>query len=58
MASKFLANKDAVFFNSYSKLIQISMDLSIDAPQIQKLQLQLFSAAKNVLKNYRRITAS
>ncbi|MFY9794800.1 MAG: hypothetical protein WAK17_26970 [Candidatus Nitrosopolaris sp.] len=58
MASKFLANKDAVFFNSYSKLIQMSMDLSIDAPQIQKLQLQLFSAAKNVLKNYRRITAS
>lgn len=58
MASKVLANKDAAFFNSYSKLIQMSMDLSIDAPQIQKLQLQLFAAAKNVLKNYRRITAA
>jgi len=34
------------------------MDLSIDAPQIQKLQLELFRTAKNVLKNYRRITAA
>jgi hypothetical protein len=58
MASKVLANKDSAFFNSYSKLIQISMDLGIDAPLIQKLHLQLFSAAKNVLKNYRRITAA
>jgi len=58
MASRVLANKDSAFFNSYSKLIQISMDLGIDAPLIQKLHLQLFAAAKNVLKNYRRITAA
>ena len=58
MASKVLVNKDGTFFNSYSKLIQMSMDLGIDAPQIQKLQLQLFATAKNVLKNYRRITAA
>lgn len=58
MASKVLENKDATFCNSYSKLIQMSMDLGIDAPQIQKLQLQLFATAKNVLKNYRRITAA
>jgi hypothetical protein len=58
MASTVLANKDSAFFNSYSKLIQISMDLGIDAPLIQKLHLQLFAAAKNVLKNYRRITAA
>jgi hypothetical protein len=58
MASKVLANKDSAFFNSYSKLIQISMDLGIDAPLIQKLHLQLFAAAKNVLKNYRTITAA
>jgi len=58
MASKDLANKDSAFFNSYSKLIQISMDLSTDAPLIQKLHLQLFAAAKNVLKNYRTITAA
>ncbi|MFZ0511886.1 MAG: hypothetical protein WAM14_09790 [Candidatus Nitrosopolaris sp.] len=58
MASKVLVNKDAAFCNSYSKLIQVSMDLGIDAPQIQKLQLQLFDTAKNVLKNYRRITAA
>jgi hypothetical protein len=57
MASRVLANKDSAFFNSYSKLIQISMDLGTDAPLIQKLHLQLFATAKNVLKNYRRITA-
>ena len=58
MAGRVLANKDSAFFNSYSKLIQISMDLGIDAPLIQKLHLQLFATAKNVLKNYRRITAA
>jgi hypothetical protein len=58
MASRVLANKDSAFFNSYSKLIQISMDLGIDAPLIQKLHLQLFATAKSVLKNYRRITAA
>jgi len=58
MARKVLVNKNATFCNSYSKLIQMSMDLSIDTPQIQKLQLELFKTAKNVLKNYRRITAA
>jgi hypothetical protein len=58
VAGKVLANKDSAFFNSYSKLIQISMDLGIDAPLIQKLHLQLFAVAKNILKNYRRITAA
>ncbi len=58
IADRVLANKDSLFFNSYSKLIQISMDLGIDAPLIQKLNLELFATAKNVLKNYRRITAA
>lgn len=58
MASRVLTNKEPAFFQSYAKLIQISMDLGIDVPLIQKLHLQLFSAAKNVLKNYRRITAA
>lgn len=58
MARKVLVNKDATFCNSYSKLIQITMDLSIDTLQIQKLLLELFKTAKNVLKNYRRITAA
>jgi hypothetical protein len=58
MADRVLANKDSVFFNTYSKLIQISMDLGIDGPLIQKLHLELFATAKNVLKNYRRITAA
>jgi hypothetical protein len=58
MASRVLASKDLAFFNSYSKLTQISMDLGIDTPLIQKLHLQLFATAKNVLKNYRRITAA
>jgi hypothetical protein len=58
IASMVLENKDAAFSNSYSKLIQTSMDLGIDAPQIQKLQLELFGTAKYVLKNYRRIIAA
>jgi hypothetical protein len=58
MACRVLANKDSAFFNSYSKLIQISMDLGIDGPLIQKLHLELFATAKNVLKNYRSITAA
>jgi hypothetical protein len=58
MARKVLVNKDGSFFKSYSKLVQMSMDLSIDAPQIQKLQIELFKTAKNVLKNYRTITVA
>lgn len=58
MASKVLVNKDTTFYQAYSKLIQISMDLGTDAPLIQKLQLQLFNTAKNTLKNYRRITVA
>lgn len=58
MARKVLVNKHGSFFNSYSKLVQMSMDLSIDIPQIQKLKLELFKTAKNVLKNYRTITVA
>ncbi len=58
MARKVLVNKDGSFFNSYAKLIQTSMDLSIDTPQIQKLKIELFKTAKNVLKNYRTITVA
>jgi hypothetical protein len=58
MARKVLVNKDGSFFKSYSKLVQMSMDLSIDTPQIQKLKLELFKTAKNVLKNYRTITVA
>ena len=58
MARKVLLNKDGSFFGTYSKLVQMSMDLSIDAPQIQKLQIELFKTAKNVLRNYRTITVA
>ena len=58
MARKVLVNKHGSFFNSYSKLVLMSMDLSIDTPQIQKLKLELFKMAKNVLKNYRTITVA
>ena len=58
MARKVLVNKHGSFFNSYSKLVLMSMDLSIDTPQIQKLKLELFKTAKNVLKNYRTITVA
>jgi len=54
MARKVLTTKDPVFYNSYSKLIQVALDLSLDSQQVQRLCFDLFNVAKNVLKNHKR----
>lgn len=58
MAHKVLTTKGPVFYNSYSKLIQVSLDLSLDSQQVEKLCLDLFNVAKNVLKNHRAVRRS
>jgi hypothetical protein len=58
MAHKVLTTKGPVFYNSYSKLIQVSLDLSLDSQQVQKLCLDLFNVAKNVLKSHRAVRRS
>jgi len=54
MARKVLTTKDPMFYNSYSKLIQVALDLSLDSQQVQRLCFDLFNVAKNVLKNHKR----
>jgi hypothetical protein len=54
MARKVLTTKDPLFYNSYSKLIQVALDLSLDSQQVQSLCFDLFNVAKNVLKNHKR----
>lgn len=54
MARKVLTTKDPLFYNSYSKLIQVALDLSLDSQQVQRLCFDLFNVAKNVLKNHKR----
>jgi hypothetical protein len=48
-ASESLAGRGSAFLSKYAKLIQISMDLSSDIPQLEKLQKSLFRAAKKSL---------
>ena len=54
MARNILTTKDPLFYNSYSKLIQVALDLSLDSQQVQRLCFDLFNVAKNVLKNHKR----
>lgn len=50
VASESLAGKNSTFYGRYSKLVQISMDLSGDQQQLEKLQKSLSHAAKRGLK--------
>ena len=49
MASESLAGRGSAFFSKYAKLVQISMDLSSDIQQLEKLQKSLFRATKKGL---------
>jgi hypothetical protein len=50
VASDNLAGRSGTFHSKYAKLVQISLDLSSDAQQLEKLQKSLFRAAKKGLK--------
>jgi len=49
-AAESLASKSSPFYTRYSKLIQISMDLTSDVQLLQNLQRRLFRAANASLK--------
>ena len=49
MAAESLAGKNNAFHSKYSKLVQLSMDLSSDTQQLERLQKSLFRAAKKGL---------
>ncbi|MGI0021079.1 MAG: hypothetical protein ACREAY_11470 [Nitrososphaera sp.] len=49
VASESLAGRGSAFYSKYGKLVQISMDLSSDIQQLEKLQKSLFRAAKKGL---------
>lgn len=50
IASESLAGKNSTFYGKYSKLVQISMDLSGDQQQLERLQKSLSQAARKGLK--------
>lgn len=50
VASDSLAGRSGTFHAKYAKLVQISLDLSSDTQQLEKLQKSLFRAAKKGLK--------
>lgn len=50
VASDSLADKSSMFLGKYSKLVQLSMDLSGDQQRLEKLQKSLSVAAKKGLK--------
>jgi hypothetical protein len=50
VASDSLAGRSGAFHAKYAKLVQISLDLSSDTQQLEKLQKSLFRAAKKGLK--------
>jgi hypothetical protein len=47
-----LLAKSEKFYGQYTKLIQISMDLTNDVQQIQRMHRCLLNASRNTLKNY------
>ena len=49
VAAESLAGKNSAFYSKYGKLVQLSMDLSNDTQQLEKLQKSLFRAAKKGL---------
>lgn len=50
VAAKSLTSKNLFFYNRYSKLIQLALDLSSDTPHLDRLQKGLFRAANSGLK--------
>jgi hypothetical protein len=50
MGHRCLAHRDYKFLSKYMKLIQISMDLTNDMQQLQKLHINLVSISKIILK--------
>src|SRR5215210_473602 len=50
MGHRCLANRDYKFLSKYMKLIQISMDLTKDMQQLEKLHISLVSISKIILK--------
>jgi hypothetical protein len=50
MGHRCLAYKDYKFLSKYMKLIQISMDLTKDMQQVEKLHINLVSISKIILK--------
>jgi hypothetical protein len=58
MVKRQLVNKDDKYYNTYSKLVQIALDLSIDIQQNLRLHRQLIDTAKNILKCYRKISVA
>lgn len=58
MAKKQLLKRDERFYETYSKLVQIALDLSSDNQQNQKLHSELSNTAKSILKYYRNISVA
>jgi hypothetical protein len=50
MASESLAARNEKFHRKYSKLVQLALDLTGDAQQVEKLRRRIFAAATAVLK--------
>jgi hypothetical protein len=50
MGHRCLAYRDYKFLSKYMKLIQISMDLTKDMQQLEKLHINLVSISKIILK--------
>jgi hypothetical protein len=57
MCSEILKSLDSNFWQTYGKLIQIGMDLSLDVEHIQRWNSQLALAAKQLLRSHRTVIA-
>ena len=57
MCSEILKSLDSNFWQTYGKLIQIGMDLSLDVEHIQRWTSQLTLAAKQLLRSHRTVIA-
>jgi hypothetical protein len=57
MCSEILKSLDSNFWQTYGKLIQIGMDLSLDVEHIQRWNSQLTLAAKQLLRSHRTVIA-
>jgi hypothetical protein len=55
MCSEILKLREIKFWKSYSKLIQIGMDLSLDVEILQKWNSQLSVLAKALIRNHRTV---
>jgi hypothetical protein len=55
MCSDILKLREIKFWKSYSKLIQIGMDLSLDIEKLQKWNSQLSALAKTLIRDHRTV---